>query len=264
MSSSCICIAVHYAPALADEDQEQDPDRWCSHAPCGQEVWQIVSQWVWNLRLELGHVLEFEPLRTTEFASAVQAPETGYGPPKAATSWKAGRFSGEAFPLQPDGTLRCPAGKTLHPTEQHSFADGSLRVLYAARIGDCRVCPLRQQCQWHGSQTTKPRRVSLLLHPLKVGATPLLWRDWNRRQHRRAAMQLVRRQQVQVQLEQALQHQPVDTPPLLLRAQRAHYRLSWAERLSRNARAPTEGRIRITLFGVPDAFATFLGLPTRL
>jgi hypothetical protein len=74
----------------------------------------------------------------------------------------------------------------------------------------------------------------------------------------------MRRQQVQVQLEQALQNQPVGTPPLLSRAQRAHYRLSWAKRLARNARAPTEGRIKITLFGVPDAFAAFLGLPTWL
>jgi hypothetical protein len=30
---------------LADEDLEQDPDRWCSHASCGQEFWQIVNQW---------------------------------------------------------------------------------------------------------------------------------------------------------------------------------------------------------------------------
>jgi hypothetical protein len=29
---------------LADEDLEQDPDRWCSHPPCGQEFWQLVSQ----------------------------------------------------------------------------------------------------------------------------------------------------------------------------------------------------------------------------
>ncbi len=50
MSSSCICIAAHYAPALADEDDEQDPDRWCSHSAWGQECWQLVSQWVWNLR----------------------------------------------------------------------------------------------------------------------------------------------------------------------------------------------------------------------
>jgi len=37
-----------FETALADEDQEQDVDRWCSHAPCGQEFWQILCQWVWN------------------------------------------------------------------------------------------------------------------------------------------------------------------------------------------------------------------------
>jgi hypothetical protein len=37
-----------YAPILADEDVEQDPDRWCSQSSCGQECWQIVAQWVWN------------------------------------------------------------------------------------------------------------------------------------------------------------------------------------------------------------------------
>jgi hypothetical protein len=44
-----------FEPTLSDEDNEQDPDRWCSHAAWGQECWQVVSQWVWNLRLELGH-----------------------------------------------------------------------------------------------------------------------------------------------------------------------------------------------------------------
>ena len=261
-----------FEPALADEDVEQDPDRWCSHAACGQECWQIVSQWVWNLRLELGHQLEPTPMRTTEFAPAIPpvkeqvadspAPASGYGPPATATSWKAGRFTGSDFALQPDGTLCCPAGKTLHPTEQRTEHDGSLRVLYAARIGDCRVCPLREQCQWHGSQTTKPRRVSLLLHPLSVGSAPLLWRDWSRRVHRRACMQLVRHQRVEVILPQAHQPQQVSSPPILSRAQRAHSRLSWAERLARNARAPTASLVRIKLFGVPEALATFLGLPT--
>ena len=68
-SLSCICIAGHYAPALSDEDREIDPDRWCSHSAWGQECWQVVSQWVWNLRLELGHQLAPEPLRTTEAGS---------------------------------------------------------------------------------------------------------------------------------------------------------------------------------------------------
>ena len=58
-------------PALADEDNEQDPDRWCSHSSWEQECWLVVSQWVWNLRLELGHRLEPTPIRTTEFAPAL-------------------------------------------------------------------------------------------------------------------------------------------------------------------------------------------------
>lgn len=91
--------------------------------------------------------------------------------------WKAGRFSGQDFAFQPDGALSCPAGKTLRPTEQQSFADGSLRVLYSARILDCRGCPLRKQCQWHGEATTKPRRISVLLHPLRVGPAPLRLRE---------------------------------------------------------------------------------------
>jgi hypothetical protein len=117
-----------FEPQLSDEDQEIDPDRWCSHTAYGQEAWCIVSQWVWNLRLELGHQLEPTPVRMTEFAPAIQepgeqaaassVPVSGYGPPTTAASWKTGRFSGQDFPLQPDGTLHCPAGKPLHPRER--------------------------------------------------------------------------------------------------------------------------------------------------
>src|SRR5579863_2903607 len=198
-----------FEPTLSDEDQEIDPDRWCSHSTWGQECWQVVAQWTWNLRLELGHQLTPQPLRTTEFAPAIAsapgtganpAPEQGYGPPAVALPWKARRFSGQDFTLQPDGVLLCPEGKTLRPTEQRREADGSLRVLYSARIRDCRDCPLRQQCQWHGNATTKPRRISLLLHPLQVGPAPLLWRDWSRREHRRACMQLVRHQRIEVSM----------------------------------------------------------------
>jgi hypothetical protein len=160
-ASDVVALYLHrgaFELALADEDQEQDPDRWYSHAPAGQEAWQILSQWVWNLRLELGHVLEPTEMRTTEFAppieeaTAEQAPVQGYGKPAVALPWKAGCFSGQDFALQPDGALHCPAGKTLRSTEQRREANGSLRVLYSARILDCRSCPLRKQCQWHGKQ----------------------------------------------------------------------------------------------------------------
>ncbi|OLE31085.1 MAG: hypothetical protein AUG45_14085 [Ktedonobacter sp. 13_1_20CM_3_54_15] len=270
-ASDVVALYLHrgaFEPVLADEDQEQDPDRWCSHAPAGQEAWQIVSQWVWNLRLELGHMLEPTPMRTTEFAPPVkettekQGPVQGYGKPSIALPWKAGRFSGQDFALQPDGMLHCPDGKTLHPTEQRREANGSLRVLYSARIRDCRGCLLRKQCQWNGEATTKPRRISLLLHPLQVGPAPLLWRDWSRREHRRACMQLLRHQRIEVSLPPLPTASPRKAEVILSRAQRAHSRLSWAERLARNARVPTASRVTIRLFGVPEDFATSLGLAT--
>ena len=68
-----------------------------ARAHFGQEFAQIFAQWVWNLRLELGHQLVPAELRTTEFASVheseafstdkplpVEAPAPGvtYGPPQ--------------------------------------------------------------------------------------------------------------------------------------------------------------------------------------
>jgi hypothetical protein len=270
-ASDVVALYLHrgaFEPILADEDQEQDPDRWCSHAPAGQEAWQIVSQWVWNLRLELGHMLESTPMRTTEFAPPIteatreQAPVQGYDKPTVALPWKAGRFSGQDFALQPDGTLVCPASKTLRPTEQRHEADGSLRVLYSAKIRDCRGCPKRLQCQWHGQATTKPRRISVLLHPLRVGPAPLLWRDWSRREHRRACMQLVRHQRIEVSMPPPAAASPRTADVILSRAQRAHARLSWAERFARNARPSTAGQVTMKLFGIPERFAASLGLAT--
>jgi len=59
-----------FETVLSDEDQEQEPDRWCSHTAWGQEFWLILAQWIWNLRLELGHALHPTAMRTTEFAPA--------------------------------------------------------------------------------------------------------------------------------------------------------------------------------------------------
>ncbi|GHO62978.1 hypothetical protein KSC_018700 [Ktedonobacter sp. SOSP1-52] len=140
-ASDVVSLYLHrrsFETALEDEDEEVDPDRWCSHSAWGQEAWQIVAQWTWNLRLELGHQLAPEPVRTTEFAPALPSPNehtpiplasppvSGYAPPAIATCWKTGRFTGIDFPLQPDGTLRCPAGSTLLPHEHRREADGEL------------------------------------------------------------------------------------------------------------------------------------------
>ncbi len=233
----------------------------------------MVAQWTWNLRLELGHQLHPDSVRTTEFAPALPtqheqtsarpaaaAPASGYAPPARATSWKAGRFTGSDFPLQPDGTLRCPAGNTLTPQEHRRETDGSLRVVYAASIRCCRPCPLRKPRQWNGSATKKPRQVSILLHPLRVGNAPLLWCDWSRRVHRRACLQFVRHHCVEVSVSPSPPASPITADVILSRAQRAHTRLSWETRLARNARSPAAGPVSMTLFGIPHAFARWLGL----
>jgi hypothetical protein len=115
---------------------------------------------------EVGHHLQPDPVRTTVFACAhpseqasvadSASPLQGYGPAEVALPWKAGRFSGHDFAVQPDGTLRCPAGQKLSAHERRREADGSLRVVYAASIRSCRPCPLREQCQWLGKKTAKP------------------------------------------------------------------------------------------------------------
>ncbi len=74
-------------------------------------------------------------------------------------------------------------------------------------------------------------------------------RDWNRREHRRACRQLGRHQRVEVSLSPPAVASPRQADMILSRAQRAHARLSWAERLARNARDPTAGRVTIKLFG---------------
>ena len=177
-----------------------------------------------------------------------------------ACAGRAGRFSGQDFALQPDGTLRCQASQKLIPHEQRREADGSLRVVYGASIRSCRPCPLRKPRQWNGTATTKPRQVSVLLHPLTVGGAPLFWHDWSRRQHRRACMQLVRDQHLEVRQAHSPPSQSSPGPAIHTLAQRAHFRLSWDERLTRNASGPANGQVRIKLFGVPDQFADFLGL----
>jgi hypothetical protein len=273
-----------FETVLSDEDQEQEPDRWCSHTACGQEFWLIFSPWVWNLRLELGHALHPTPMRTTEFAparslepvaqpaKAVQA-EVSYKPPQWAVS-RMGCIAGSQFTPQADGTLRCPAGFPLYPQERRPEHDGSLRIVYAARISHCRPCPLREECQGYGAATKKPRRVSAVLWPRGEAASspsppppllashPILWGDWERHSHRRELMKLLRLQRVDVRLAEP--SPPALPPPTrpLSRAQRAHWRLSWTERLARNAAASTSPSVSIALFGIPDAFAEAIGLST--
>jgi len=104
----------------SSEDIEEDPDRWCSYTECGQELWQIACQWEWNLLLALGREMQTDTIREIEWAAAKEVPShcvagenapEEYGPWQWAQAFGAatGRFGAEAFPLQENGMLRCPA-----------------------------------------------------------------------------------------------------------------------------------------------------------
>src|SRR5260370_5214360 len=118
--------------------------------------------------------------------------------------------------LQPDGTLHCPTNHPLYPQERRAEQDGTIRIVYAARIRDCRACPLRVQCLAHGNQTKHARRVSAVLRPIEGpspppepaaspgdAAQPILWGAWSQCQTRRRVMRLLRTQSVTITLLRA-------------------------------------------------------------
>src|ERR1700693_4526716 len=112
--------------------------------------------------------------------------------------------------------------------------------------------------EWQRHQKATPSERTFASSGRRVSAHPR-GADWSRRQHRRACMQLLRHQRVEVRIELGLSAAPTLPPAPLSRAQRAHYRLDFQERLARNARVPTASWVTIKLFGVPEGFAAWLG-----
>jgi hypothetical protein len=241
---------------LADEDVESDPDRWCSYAPAGQELWQVVWQWVWNLRLALGRQLADEPGRAIEWAAPQvassppvvvprDAPAETYGPWQWARAWgrASGRLGAEAFTLRADGLLQCPAGALLWPTETRQETADTQRRIFGASATDCRSCAMHTTCLGRGATGQRARRVSqwrrravataVTTSPPTLHAA-MTWRDVPGRRLRRTWSTHWQRQAVTI-TELPLRLPPLPRPP---RAARAHRRLGWDERFGRNACAP--------------------------
>jgi len=298
-----------FEQVLRDEDAEQEPDRWCSCMPHGQEFWQIVSQWIWNTRLELGQVAQECGLRMTSWqdaASSMRRPSARPtqevpmveqpppepvieqdGPLEVAGKWgrASGRFTGEAFEVLDNGTLRCPADKILRPQERRKEADGTLRIVYRAKNEDCRSCVLAKDCLGRQMSGEHPRRVSAvrkrrvepggtraaLVHEEATMLAPpseqhdLVWCDLPGYRIRNAYVGQLRRQQVRMV---AL---PVDPSAVVLpavprvwtRAERAHRRLTWAARQARNRCPVGPSCFGFTVFGIVPVLAAYLGLASQ-
>ena len=208
-------------------------------------------------------------MRTTEFAPSVkeptaeQAPVQGYGKQIARLALESGSFLGAG--------LRPPARRGAVLSGWQDVAPNR-----AAKL-----------CRWQSARPLQRQDTRLPRLPFAqavsvargsnheaasdqcTAASSPGWsrtvaasRDWSRREHRRACMQLVRHQRIEVSLPPPAAASPRKAEVILSRAQRAHARLSWAERFARNARVPTASQVTIRLFGVPEGFAISLGLAT--
>ena len=105
----CICIEGPLKPFLPMKTPSKILTAGVLMPEASQEFWQILSQWMWNLRLELGQHLCPTAMQTTEFAPVLetsQAPTVLYGP----AQWA--RLRG--LPALPDRLLR------FNPMEAYS------------------------------------------------------------------------------------------------------------------------------------------------
>jgi hypothetical protein len=182
MSAATIIALYHHRGAfeqvLADEDQEQATERWCSLHPAGQECWQLINQWAWNLRLELGHRQQPIPVRWTYWdethplpvdsaqpaadnaddppapqpaadnADDPPAPQPTAGPVLELSTGPnvRGRYTGRDFTIDADGRPRCPAGVLLRAQHRTPLPSGDVRICFAAPSPSCRACAQRAQC----------------------------------------------------------------------------------------------------------------------
>ena len=204
------------------------------------------------------------PKEAPPFLVAMENPPEEYGPWQLAAAFgrATGRFGAEAFVLQENGTLRCPAGASLWLSEVRQENAFTQRAVYLAYQTDCQRCTLREQCLASGAKGDRARRVSavrrLLPPPASVERKPITlgpmrWVDVAGRALRRTWTAHWRRQYVEV-LALAELPKSVSLPPRPPRAVRSHHRWSWHARLTRNAWwGPPH--LRITVAGVPACLA---------
>ncbi len=223
--------------------------------------------------LDFRQTMQEAELREMEWAPPKEAPPlvvTVADPPEEYGPWQwaaafgraTGRFGAEAFTLQEDGKLRCPAGASLWLSEVRQENAFTQRAVYLAYQTDCQHCALREQCLASGAKGDRARRVSAVRHLLPPPATverkpivlgPIRWVDVAGRALRRTWTAHWRRQYVEI-LPLVQAQQEAKPPPRPPRALRSHHRCSWQDRLARNAWCGPP-HLRVSVAGVPSFLA---------
>jgi hypothetical protein len=178
-----------FEQTLSEEDREQDCDRWCSWQPEGQSFWQILSQWVWNWRIQAGWQSQsqrqvrqtlwspaLDQLETQECSEPTIAPQSllstptvdpqlapspKYGAMVAVPGWGQSRhkYSGKDFKIIDDEAIECPAGHQMDRQEVRYNRVGDMQLVFGIKATICRACPVIQHCHADRSINTRGRRI---------------------------------------------------------------------------------------------------------
>ncbi len=235
-----------------------------------------------------------EPLKlsensSTDNVSGVDAAE--YGPMQVSGGWARSRnkFSGDDFTLVDERTLICPAKNPMYRREVRYNRYGDKLILFGINPRTCQQCSLKSQCLADGSKGTGGRRITVKSKKLSSPSTepqaqatlkpkpvvqsplvkdnssknqpsrPVLWLDFPTTRLRRDLSHQLRQQQLVIESISATN--PITKQPnqLITRDQRAHRRLSWTQRWSRNSILDTAAHWRVTLCGISSAILDWLG-----
>ncbi len=155
---------------LTEEDVEEDPDRWCSSTECGQELWQIACQWVWNeaplpwpcdagrrtTRYRVG-TAERTPARCLSIrpdTTDVWPPSSG---PKGEDEARSGGVLSRCKTMPPCALRQARRSGRAQWRQENAFTQ---RAVLLASLEDGQACPLREHCLRPGAKGNRARRLS--------------------------------------------------------------------------------------------------------
>jgi hypothetical protein len=266
---------------------------WAGFADHPQPLRQTI--WLPNLEAspapQLTQTSVEQPLVVSEVNSPCPpADSSEHDVMQIAGSWarSRGKFSGDDFTLLNERTLQCPAGNLMYRREVRQNRLGDLLILFGINPRTCQQCPLKEQCLAEGSKGTGGRRITVIRKKLPAAADqpqpivppqpmavmppqpipvpppllppslPVLWLDFPTTRLRRDLNHQLRQQQLIIEPIMGIDlNTEVDTP-FITRDQRAHRRLTWADRWQRNAIANSAIHWRVKLFGISSAILDWI------
>lgn len=157
---------------------------------------------------------------------------------------------------------------------------GDLLILFGINPRTCQQCPLKSQCLADGSKGSGGRRITVIrkklpgvspeVYPvaqphrvLELPVTPqpplpVLWLDFPTTRLRRDLTHQLRQHQIVIQPACVTLSLPPSKSPLMTRDQRAHRRLTWAQRWQRNACTDAVPHWQVKLFGISSTVLDWL------